>query len=292
MNLKYVVNKTCKYKTVKDVLKNEFNMSNRFISKLKTNKLILLNNYPIFLDKVISLNDIISINFNLDEDSSNIVPFKMNLDIVYEDEYLLIINKPSSIAIHPSILHYSNTLSNGVKYYFDSIGLHKKVRPVTRLDKDTSGIVVFAKNEYIQECLSKQMANKTFIKKYLAILVGNLSKTSGRIVAPIARKENSIIERCININGSVSITNYKLINNLNDFCLVEFTLETGRTHQIRVHCQYLEHPILGDTLYGSKSNLISRQALHCYKISFIHPISKKNLEFTVPLPEDMKKILN
>lgn len=264
MILKYIVDNNSKYLNIREVLRAEFHMSKRLISKLKQNNMILLNDCPIFLDKEINTGDIITCNLEMAETSDNIVPTKMDLDIVFEDDSLLIINKSYGIAIHPSILHYDNSLSNGVRYYFDEIGLNKKLRPVNRLDKDTSGLVIFAKNEYVQECLIQQMKNNVFEKKYLAILDGILDKNSGTIDAPIARKEGSIIERCIDKNGAFSITHYKLIKNFDNFCLVEFTLETGRTHQIRVHSKHIGHPILGDTLYGEKSSLINRQALHCY----------------------------
>ena len=171
-------------------------------------------------------------------------------------------------------------------------GLNRKIRPVNRLDRDTTGIVLFAKNEYIQESLIKQMANKSFYKEYIAILVGTLENNKGIIDAPIARKDGSIIERCIDENGSKSISHYEVIDTKNNLSLVKFILETGRTHQIRLHSKYLGHSIIGDTLYGNESNLISRQALHCHKISFIHPITKNKLDLVAPMPEDMKRAIN
>ena len=236
-------------------------------------------------------NDIISIDFNYEEDNSNIVPTKMNLDIIYEDDWLLIVNKPAGIAIHPSILHYSDSLSNGIKFHFDSISLNKKIRPVNRLDSDTSGLVVFAKCEYIQECLILQMKNHIFQKEYLAICEGNFDVISDIISLPIARKENSIIERCISNDGQMSITHYEVLKQFNDYVLVKCILETGRTHQIRVHFSAIGHPLIGDSLYGSSSKLIPRQALHCYNLKFTHPITKENLEFFSELPSDLKKLL-
>ena len=157
MELKYVVNDLIKYTTVRQVLKNEFKVSNRLITKLKQNNMIFLNNEKTYLDKHLSLNDIILCKIDFDEDSENIISTKMDLKIIYEDDFLLVVNKPFDMAVHPSILHYSNSLSNGIKYYFESVGLKRKIRPVNRLDRDTTGIVIFAKNEYIQECLIKQM---------------------------------------------------------------------------------------------------------------------------------------
>lgn len=215
----------------------------------------------------------------------------MNLDIIYEDDAYLVVNKPANIAIHPSCLHYDNSLSNGVKFYFDSIGLKKKIRPVNRLDKDTSGVVIFAKNEYIQECLIRQMKHNLFIKEYICVLDGILKPSTGTINAPIARKENSIIERCVSIDGDTAITRYKVLNTIRNMSIVKCTLETGRTHQIRVHTSYIGHPIIGDSLYNCSSNLISRQALHSYKISFIHPISKSNVMYISSIPKDIMNLI-
>lgn len=292
MELKYIVNNLSNYSNVRQVLKNEFNMSNRLITKLKQNKLIFLNNKETYLDKSISANDVIKCIIDFNESSENIISTKMFLKIIYEDDYLLVVDKPFNMAVHPSILHYENSLSNGVKYYFESIGLNRKIRPINRLDRDTTGIVLFAKNEYIQECLIKQMAAKSFYKEYLAVLDGLLDNQKDTINAAIARKESSIIERCIDQNGAKAISHYEVIDSKNNLSLVKFVLETGRTHQIRLHSKHIGHPIIGDTLYGKESELISRQALHCHKISFTHPVTKNKIEFVSPMPEDMQKAIN
>ena len=190
--------------------------------------------------------------------------------------------------------HYTDSLSNGLKYYFDTIHLKRKIRPVNRIDKNTSGLVIFAKNEYTQECLIRQMNQHKFYKEYIAICNGIFNEKSGVINAPIARKENSIIERCINDDGDIAITHYEVLQeNIKDsYSIIKCILETGRTHQIRVHMQYINHPLLGDTLYGISSNLISRQALHSYKCSFMHPLTKKVVEYIAPIPQDMQKLIN
>jgi len=287
MKLNYI-NKENKYKTIKEVLKNHFHISDRLLLKLKKKRQIFLNGLAAEPYFMINLNDIITVDISFNEKSENIIPKNIPLDIVFEDEALLIINKPSGFPVHPSMAHFEDSLSNGVQYYFDKNNIHSKIHPVTRLDKDTSGLVIFAKNEYVQSCLSFQMSNNTFEKYYLAILCGNLENSVGTINAPIARKSGSIIEREINSNGQIAITHYKLIKNYIDFCLVEFKLETGRTHQIRIHSKYIGHPILGDTLYGKASDLINRQALHCYKIKFVHPVTNIEMEFIVDLPQDIK----
>ena len=285
-----------KYFNIKTVLKNHFEISERLLAKLKRNQQIFLNGKPTYVTNKIEIGDLILVDLDFEEETENIIPNKMDLEILFEDDSFLIVNKPFGIPVHPSILHFEDSLSNGIKYYFNSINLNKKIRPVNRLDKDTSGIVIFAKNEYIQECLIKQMKNNAFKKEYYAILEGMLEKKSGTIDAPISRKEGSIIEREINSKGDYAVTHYEVIKNFtknnNNLSLVKFILETGRTHQIRLHSKYISCPILGDSLYGKSSKLISRQALHAYKITFIHPITKKEIIIEIDLPLDMKQIID
>lgn len=187
-------------------------------------------------------------------------------------------------------------------------GLKKKIRPVNRIDKDTSGLVIFAKNEYIQENLIRQMQSGSFYKEYIAIVEGFLEEKKGTIHAPISRKEGSIIERCVNDNGSPSVTHYEVLkekflllnsnnminskkDNVLPISVVNCKLETGRTHQIRVHMAYIGHPLLGDDLYGGNTSFIHRQALHSYKISFIHPVTKQNVLLESPIAKDLQEIL-
>lgn len=284
-----------KYYNVKEVLKEYWEVSDRLLIKLKKEQKIFLNGNPTYVNAILKDNDIVSIDLDFEETSENIVPTKINLDIIFEDDFLLIVNKPAGIPVHPSISHYEDSLSNGIKYYFNSINLNKKIRPINRLDKDTSGIVLFAKNEYIQESLVKQMKKNIFKKEYLAILSGILNEKNGTINAPISRKENSIIEREINSSGDIAITHFELqktfVINSQNYSLVKFILETGRTHQIRLHSKYIGFPILGDTLYGSPSKLINRHALHAFKVCFIHPISKELITLEIDLPDDIKNLL-
>ena len=248
----------------------------------------MLNDKIIDTRSSVLLNDIITVDLTFNEESENIISTPMSLNIIYEDECFLILNKPAGIAVHPSILHYSDSLANGVKFYFESIGLKCKIRPVNRLDLNTSGIIIFAKNEYVQECLIRQMQNKTFKKYYIAFVDGIFTDKKGTINLPIARKDKSIIERCIDYNGQTAITDYKVLSEYDNFSVVECYLQTGRTHQIRVHMSAIGHPLLGDTLYGNSSNLINRQALHSYKISFVHPVTNQIMSFSCDLPNDMK----
>ena len=321
MILKYIVNKNDTNKTINEIINQKVDLSNRLFSRLIKNKNIFVNDKNIDTRLKVTENDVITIDLNYEEDNSNIVSKQMNLDIVYEDESLLIINKPSGIAIHPSIRHYEDSIASGVKYYFESIGIHKKIRPVNRLDLNTSGLVIFAKNEYIQENLIKQMQTKTFTKEYLAIVTGVLENKKGIIDKPIARKEGSIIERCVCETGQRAITEYEVIKEVDNsskiisevvnnydtksedgnngeikrdtekYSLVKCKLLTGRTHQIRVHFAYIGHPLLGDSLYGKKSDLIEGQALHCYILKFLHPVTTKELVIKCDLSNKLNSIL-
>lgn len=279
------------YQTIRDIIKLHFGISDRLTTKLKKAHSIFLNHQPmLYLDQSIKEDDWIEIVFpELQE--SNIIPTKMKISILYEDDCYLILDKPAGIAIHPSLSHYTNTLSNGIAYYYSQIGLKQKIHIVTRLDKNTSGLVIVAKNEYIQENLNKQMKQQLLIKKYLAIVQGSFPSQSGMIHAPIKRKESSIIEREVNIEGKDALTYYKVIKEMKNMSLVEFSLKTGRTHQIRVHSAYLGHPIIGDSLYGTSSPLIKRQALHCFTLSFLHPLTKKRVTYSSSMPKDMETLL-
>lgn len=286
MILEYVVKQQDINKTINKILEERFDLSNRLFSKLIKNKRITLNNVNIDTRQKAKIKDVIRIDLNYKEENSNIVSKKMDLDIVFEDDGILVLNKPAGIAVHPSILHYEDSLANGVKHYFEILGIQKKIRPVNRLDFNTSGLIIFAKNEYIQESLIRQMKNNIFTKEYIAIVNGIMDNKKGIIEAPISRKENSIIERCVCEKGQRAITEYEVIKNSKDISLVKCKLLTGRTHQIRVHMAYIGHPLLGDTLYGKESTLIKRQALHCYRIVFLHPVNHKKIELKINLPKE------
>ena len=270
-------------KTILQILKEDLSFSNRLISKVKNS--ILLNDKSAKTYDTAEIGDVVKIDLSFDETSDNIVPNSdIKLKILYEDEWMLIVDKPPFMPVYPSINHYEDSLSNGVKAYFESIGLNKKIRPVNRLDKNTTGIVIFAKSEYIQENLTE------YEKYYLAIVDGK-TDDSGIINKPIARKLPSIIERTIRDDGDQAITRYKTLEYKNNMSLVECKLETGRTHQIRVHMASIGHSIIGDDLYGVSSTLINRQALHAYKIKFVHPVFRKEMVIESEIPDDMKNIL-
>ena len=291
-------------KSVLEICKDKLNISSRLFTKLK-NEHIYLNNNLLTTYTPLKEGDILTINMGYPETQDNVVPNNdIHFDILYEDEWLLIVNKPANMPVHPTMMHYEDTLSNGIKAYFESINLNKKIRLVNRLDKDTSGIVIIAKCEYIQEQLVRQMQQNIFEKEYLALVTGTLP-IENRIITidlPIKRKSDSIIERMVAKDGEKAITQYKVIKNFkdnenneindeNNYSELNIKLLTGRTHQIRVHFSYLGHPILGDTLYGKGSTLINRQALHARQIKFIHPITKKKLTIQAPIPQDILNLI-
>lgn len=173
MKLEYIATSNDNDRIIKDILLSYFKISHRLLITLKKNNCIFLNDTPSFVYQKLKEGDKLVVSFDYEEDNSNIIPKEMPLDIIYEDDWFLIINKPAGIAVHPSMLHYVDSLSNGIRFYFDKIGLKKKIRPVNRIDKDTSGLVVFAKNEYVQECLIRQMQMNDFKKEYLAIVEGH-----------------------------------------------------------------------------------------------------------------------
>lgn len=289
MTLTYRVNNNLI--NLKELLKYHFQISDRLLAKLKNAQKIFINGEKVSVRASLKTGDLVEVNLDFLENNSNIVPTKMELDILFEDETMLIINKPAGVPVHPSMDHFEDSLSNGIRFYFDEIGLKRKIRPVNRLDKDTSGIVIFAKNEYVQEYLVRQMKANKFVKEYIAVCSGSFDCKVGTIDAPIARKEDSIIERCVSEAGDKAITHYEVLKSTNNYSVVKCILETGRTHQIRVHLAHIGHPLLGDTLYGTSSPLIHRQALHAYKVKFIHPISRKPIALTAKIPNDIENII-
>ena len=276
MFIRYVIKNIDSKSSLNDLLKNKFNISSRLLSKLIRNKKILVNGDIFDTRLKCSVEDELFIDFSFEEDNSNIIPTKMDLSIIYEDEWLLVVNKPANIPVHPSMEHFTDSLANGIRFYFDSIGLKKKIRIVNRLDLNTSGLVIVAKCEYIQECLVKEMYDNTFKKSYLALASGIFNKKDDVLTFPIARKHGSIIERCVDFeNGQFSITHYRVIKEIDGNSLILCSLKTGRTHQIRVHMSYIGHPLVGDSLYGDCdiSDFPDGQLLHCYSLRFIHPIT-------------------
>lgn len=266
--------------------------SSPIITHLKrTENGILLNDVWGRVRDILHAGDILTINLIESESSENIVPTNLPLNIVYEDEDILVINKAANTPIHPSQGNYDNTLANAVAYYFHQKGEPFTYRCINRLDRDTTGLLILAKHMYSASILSDMVKNREIHREYLAIATGTVP-SEGTIIAPIARVDGSTIERCVNEeNGEYACTHYKTLHTKNGYSLVSLKLETGRTHQIRVHMKHIGHPLSGDFLYNPDYSVINRQALHSHKLSFLHPITKEPMEFVADLPNDMKHII-
>ena len=249
---------------------------------------ILKNNIRARVHETLSAGDTLTIQL-IEETSSNIIPTEIHPDIVYEDEDLLVINKPAGLPVHPSQGNHTHTLANGLAFYYKEQGKAFVFRCMNRLDRDTSGLLVIAKHMLSAAILSVMASRKEIYREYLAIAKGQVPK-QGTITAPIARVHDSTIERCIDEkNGEYACTHYKNLSYKNGYSLVSLLLDTGRTHQIRVHMKFLGHPLPGDFLYCPDYSVINRQALHSYRLQFIHPITGKAMDFITEPPEDMRR---
>lgn len=299
MKLEYTVSKEDETKLLKDILKNKLYISTALLKKLKLYKGIFVNDTPTYTNYIIKQNDKILVALDLIKRQSKFMDkFKLidkPLDILYEDEYLLIVNKLANMPVHPSADNYENTLSNIVANYLKNQDIFN-IHIITRLDKDTTGVCIFAKNEYIQELFIRKKEQINLKKDYLAICYGILQKSHGIIEKNISRKEGTIILREVNDNGDYAKTEYfvKGTNKEKNYSIVKVILHTGRTHQIRVHMSYIGYPLLGDDLYSDNTNIckyISRQALHARKISFNHPITNKKIVIEANIPDDLSKLI-
>ncbi len=280
--------------TIKDFLLSN-NISSKAISTLKKQvDGILVNGKVQFTNYKLQPNDILSINLDENNDYKNIIATKMDLNILYEDDDIVIVNKSADITVHPSKKYFTNSLVNGLTYYYQNKNMDVKLHCITRLDKETSGCVLFAKNRIAANCLSNMVKQKEISKTYLSLASGKVSKQHFLISAPISRISKGNILRCVDFQtGKEALTECFLLGYYpsNDISLLKCLLHTGRTHQIRVHLQYINHPIVSDSLYNKSCNLLLRQGLHCYNIRFIHPISHQLIDVTSQLPADLKQVL-
>ena len=278
-------------KTLLSFLKSK-GYSSQIVTHLKrTENGILLNGIWGRVRDVLHTGDQLTITLIETESSDNIVPIELPLDIVYEDEDLMIINKSADTPIHPSQGNYENTLANAVAFYFSNKKVSFTYRCINRLDRDTTGLLIIAKHMYSASLLSGMVQNREIHREYLAVATGCVPE-EGCIEAPIGRVDGSTIERHVDFkNGEYACTHFKRLQYQNGFSLVSLKLATGRTHQIRVHMKYIGHPLPGDFLYNPDYSVIQRQALHSHRLVFVHPITNKKMEFTSPLPEDMNSIL-
>lgn len=281
--------------SVKEILTDKLQFSKRAIASLKNRPDgILINGEHATVRAIIRENDVLEINCEDITDSEKLVPSSILPDVIYEDDGIIAINKPPFMPTHQSQGHFYDTLANSLAHYFSLQGRPFVFRSVNRLDRNTSGIVLVAKDRLASSKLSNQMKENKISKSYIAILEGKLPQSKGKIETYIRRREQSIIVRevCEECDDAkIAITEYEVIASNNGLSLVLATPITGRTHQLRVHFAHLGAQILGDDLYGNPSTLINRHALHAYKLCFFNPQNDKKNELFAPLPNDMAKII-
>ncbi|TWT16731.1 RluA family pseudouridine synthase [Streptococcus sp. sy010] len=291
MKFDFIAHRPCQ---VKSLLK-EHDVSKALLAKVKfKGGNIWVNDVEQNATYVLAVGDKVTIEVPNEEDlAGSLQPVARDLAIVYEDEHFLLLNKPHGVASIPSVLH-SNTMANFVKYYYVANDYpNRQVHIVTRLDKDTSGLMLFAKHGYAHARLDKQLQAKTIEKRYYALISGSGELASqGDIIAPIARPEDSIITRCVHPDGKYAHTSYQVVEDFGEIKLVDIKLHTGRTHQIRVHFAHIGFPLLGDDLYGGRMDLgLTRQALHCHQLSFVNPFTKEKQIHTSDLTDDMENFM-
>lgn len=267
-------------------------LSGRLIKGAAMDGRIEINGKRVKLNYVLKCDDKIELDVTKEE-SQNIEPEKMDIEVIYEDADIIVVNKKPGIVVHPTKSYPTGTLANGLLYYFKEKGENCIVRLVSRLDMGTSGLIIVAKNQFSHMALARDMSSDSFEKGYLAVIHGKMKEKEGTIDLPIYRTGGDDIRRVVDERGQRSITHYKVVESFNDSQLVGLTLETGRTHQIRVHLTHLGHPLYGDVLYGIEedSKYINRQALHAYRLKFPHPRTGDILELEVDMPGDMKQLI-
>ncbi|MDO4745657.1 MAG: RluA family pseudouridine synthase [Bacillota bacterium] len=276
---------------LREIMREHFDFSARLRNKIKREKLVMVNGISTPGWKKPSVGDEIIIT--LPDEKSGFEPQNIPLNIVYEDDDLMIINKQPGLIVHPTKGHPSGTVANALMYYMEQTGKPFKIRFVNRLDMDTSGLLVVAKNSYTQNDYTKQMKENTVEKRYKAIVKGIVESDEGTIDLPIGRPDPDHVRRGVMEDGAPSVTHYKVLDRYKGYSLVELLLETGRTHQIRVHMSHIGHPVLGDWLYeGLNVNLIERQALHAASLTFTHPMTKERVTFNAPLPDDIQSAID
>lgn len=291
-NIDYIIDEDSAGLRVEQFLRRK-RYSGQNLSEIKRMpKSILVNGVHYYMRQELSTGDHLQVRICETQNSEKIPPTKLPLDIIYEDEDLLVLNKPAGMPIHPSLNNYTNSMANALAYYFQSQGKPFIFRCCNRLDRDTSGLTIVSKHLVSGSILSDMTKYREVHREYLAIARGSVTPSEGTIQAPLGRKEGTIIERTVDWeHGEDAVTHYKMVKEANGHSLVSLRLETGRTHQIRIHMKYLGYPLIGDYLYNPDMEYMTRQALHSHHMEFTHPITGEHMSFTAPLPKDMARVM-
>lgn len=278
---------------MRDYLKKEIKVSRRALSAIKyKGGQLLIDGEEKSVRHVLQEGEVLTIVFPPETPSDFLLDEAIPLDIVYEDDTVLIVNKPAGIPVIPSHQYPSGTLANGLLRYFKDKNLASTVHIINRLDRNTSGLMLVAKHRFSHERFFKMQKRKEIHRRYLTFVEGNIEQDRGTIDAPIGRRDGSAIERMVDWqNGRRSLTHYQVLTRCQDWTLVAVRLQTGRTHQIRVHFESIGHPLLGDDLYGGNMDLIGRQALHSFEVSFVHPFTGESIHIHKQCPEDMLRLI-
>lgn len=291
MHIEYRVTNDNDNQKVSQILKNHLKFSRGEIRRIKRCAGLMVNDQTVRLNSLVKEGDLIRVNFQ-DDDDQPVIPQDIPLNILFEDEHILVVNKPFNMLVHPLSYHVLNTLANGVIYHWQLQGHNSKFRSVSRLDKDTSGVILIAKSSYICHQLSEQMKNGMCRREYLAVVHNRITMDSGIIDFPIGRLYDDSLIFGVTSQGKEAITHFTVIQRFASGSLVKLRLETGRTHQIRVHMRHFGHPLMGDDLYGGSLDLIHRQALHSWHLEFNHPVTKEHMQLEAPLPADMTSLIH
>lgn len=291
-NIDYIIDEDSAGLRVEQFLRRK-RYSGQNLSEIKRMpKSILVNGVHYYMRQELSTGDHLQVRICETQNSEKIPPTKLALDIIYEDEDLLVLNKPAGMPIHPSLNNYTNSMANALAYYFQSQGKPFIFRCCNRLDRDTSGLTIVSKHLVSGSILSDMTKYREVHREYLAIARGSVTPSEGTIQAPLGRKDGTIIERTVDWeHGEDAVTHYKVVKEANGHSLVSLRLETGRTHQIRIHMKYLGYPLIGDYLYNPDMEYMTRQALHSHHMEFTHPVTGEHMSFTAPLPEDMARVM-
>ncbi|MGJ9382506.1 RluA family pseudouridine synthase [Salipaludibacillus sp. CF4.18] len=286
MKLSWKIAEELEGMTLKEFLRNSQGISRKMLADVKfSGGQIVVNNKIETVRYVLKAEDNVLIILPAEQVSKNIVPVKIPLSIIFEDDHIMIVDKPASLVTIPTRDNTEPSLAGAVLHYYQEIGWKSTFHPLNRLDRDTSGLLLIAKHRLAQGLFRKQKETPVS-RTYLAIVNKSMRWRFGTIIAPIARKESSIIEREVNEKGKYARTHYECLATDKDSTLVKVKLDTGRTHQIRVHMAWLGHPLEGDTLYGGTKEKMSRHALHSSELSFKHPVTQEKMIFKAKLPLD------